>query len=126
MLSVIVPTLNAEHHLRRTLPGLAEAAIAGAVGQLVIADGGSNDATLAIAEAAGADVVRSERGRGRQLAAGAGAARGDWLLFVHADTVLGDGWERQVDRFIKAEGSAMRAGVFRFRLDDTGVRARTF
>ena len=125
MLSVIIPTLNAEEHLRRSLPGLAGGAIAGTVGQLVIADGGSTDATLAMADAAGADVVRAPKGRGSQLAKGAKTARGDWLLFIHADTVLDAGWEQKIDEFIKQTGGdGQRAAVFRFRLDDGGIRAQ--
>ncbi len=126
MLSVVIPTLNAEEHLQRSLPGLAAGAIAGSVGQLVIADGGSTDATLAVAEAAGADIVRAPRGRGSQLAEGARAARGDWLLFIHADTVLDAGWEPKVDAFIRNRDTNRQsaAAVFRFRLDDGGIKAR--
>ena len=126
MLSIIIPTLNAEAGLARSLPALARGAIAGIGGQLVIADGGSGDNTLAIADAAGADIAHAERGRGAQLAEGAKLARGDWLLFVHADTVLIEGWEAQVSAFIQSaetKGDRRRAAVFRFRLDDSRWRA---
>ncbi len=127
MLTIIMPTLNAEAGLARSLPALARGAIAGGAGQLVIADGGSGDATLAMADVAGADIVHTQRGRGMQLAQGAEQARGDWLLFVHADTVLAEGWERAVSGFIERaerEGDIRRAAVFRFRLDDAGWQAR--
>ncbi len=81
--SVVVPTLNEAAVLGRTLgalpPGFAE---------VIVADGGSTDATVAIAQAHGARVTVSPPGRGPQMNAGAAAAKGDVLLFLHADTVL--------------------------------------
>jgi len=86
--------------------------------------GGSTDATVDLARAAGAEVVRAEAGRGRQLAAGAAAARGPWLLFLHADTRLdNEAWAALRDYIAGAEGSA-RAAVFGFRLDDAAWQAR--
>ena len=56
-LSVVMPTLNAEAGLRRSLPALAEGLEAGLIRELVISDGGSDDATVRVAEAAGARLV---------------------------------------------------------------------
>lgn len=56
--------------------------------EVIVADGGSTDATCGIANAAGATVIRTRRGRGHQQNAGAKAATGDVLLFLHADTLL--------------------------------------
>lgn len=56
--------------------------------EIVVADGGSSDDSAGIAEREGALLVRSARGRARQMNAGAGAARGEVLLFLHADTRL--------------------------------------
>jgi rSAM/selenodomain-associated transferase 2 len=122
--SVIVPTLNAGEALPATLRALAPAIEAGLVGEVIIADGGSSDATRASAGEYGAHVVSAPRGRGVQLATGAAAANGDWLLFLHADTVLGDGWQSAVRGFIEAPGNEARAAVFRFGLDDPDPRAR--
>ncbi|HEY1145114.1 MAG TPA: glycosyltransferase, partial [Allosphingosinicella sp.] len=91
MLSVVIPTLNGGAHLRACLDALA-----GEADEVIVVDGGSTDDSVAIAEAAGAQVVRSERGRGIQLRAGAEAARGEWLLFLHSDTHLGPGWREAV------------------------------
>ena len=74
--------------------------------------------------AAGALVVDAPRGRGSQLAAGAAAASGDWLLFLHADCRLGAGWEAAVRGFIAAPDAAGRAGYFAFALDDPSSAAR--
>jgi glycosyltransferase involved in cell wall biosynthesis len=68
--------------------------------------------------------VRSERGRGAQLAAGAREATGDWLLFLHADTVLDPGWAAEAAAFIADPGNRGRAAVFRFALDDESAAAR--
>ena len=92
MISVIIPTLNAEEHLARTLAALVPGAVEGLVREVIIADGGSRDGTRAIAEATGCEFVSGAAGRGRQLAAGARMARSGWLLFLHADTVPGEGW----------------------------------
>ena len=123
MLSIVIPTLNAEQVLGPTLEALVPGALSGLVSQLVVSDGGSGDATIAIADAAGADVVTGTAGRGGQLARGAGAARGRWLLFLHADTVLAPNWPETVRRFID-EGDEARAASFRYRLDDRRMRAR--
>jgi rSAM/selenodomain-associated transferase 2 len=126
MISVVIPTLNAEAGLARCLTALVPAAVDGVVREVIIADGGSTDATAAIADDAGATFLQAARGRGQQLAAGAGVAKSGWLLFLHADTVLEPGWEDDVLRHLRATGPGGRPGaaaVFRFRLDDRGVRA---
>ena len=123
MLSIVIPTLNCERVLGPTVEALVAGAVSGLVSQLVVSDGGSRDATLAIADAVGADVVTGPAGRGAQLARGAEAARGRWLLFLHADTVLAPDWPARIRRFID-EGDDLRAASFRFRLDDRRSRAR--
>ncbi len=85
-----------------------------------MADGASTDATVAVATALGARVVTAPRGRGAQIAAGVAAARGDWLLLLHADTCLGPGWAAAA---FMARGPD-RAAYFRFALDSPDRRAR--
>jgi rSAM/selenodomain-associated transferase 2 len=124
MISVVVPTLNAESDLPRTLAALVPAAIEGIVREVIIVDGGSTDATARIAEATGANFISTEPGRGQQLAAGAKAAKGPWLLFLHADTMLEDGWEREALELMRAVELGARedtAAVFRYALDDKGL-----
>ena len=125
MLSIIMPTLNAENGLQASLLPLVDGVVDGMVKELIIADGGSQDATVAIAEEAGATIINSQKGRGSQMAAGAEIARSDWLLFLHADTVLEQGWIEDVARF-KGQPEALKskAAVFRFALDDHRWRAR--
>ena len=123
MLSIVIPTLNSARLLGSTLEALVPGALSGLVSQLVVSDGGSSDATLAIAEAAGADVVTGPPGRGAQLVRGADAARGGWLLFLHSDTVLAPHWPEKLRQFIE-EGDETRAASLRFRLNDRRLRAR--
>ncbi len=128
MISVIIPTLNAEDGLARTLSALVPATVDGLVRELIIVDGGSTDTTLNIADAAGADIVRSEAGRGVQLAAGAKRARFPWLLFLHADTELEQSWTREASHLIEGIETGRRpqaAAAFRFALDDSGAAPRT-
>jgi rSAM/selenodomain-associated transferase 2 len=121
VLSIVIPTLDAATTLPATLAALGGPA---SDREIVVADGGSRDATRALAEAGGARVVETMAGRGGQLASGAAAARGDWLLFLHADTVLGVGWQQAVARFSAEPANAGRAAVFRFALDDPSPAAR--
>ncbi|HKJ60804.1 MAG TPA: TIGR04283 family arsenosugar biosynthesis glycosyltransferase [Hyphomicrobiales bacterium] len=126
MISVIVPTLNAEQGLAACLTALVPAAMDGLVREVIISDGGSSDQTLAIADDAGARIIRTERGRGQQLREGARKTKADWLMFIHADSILEEGWEREVYRHIRLiETSEQpdRAAAFRFALDDEGILA---
>lgn len=110
-LGIVIPALNAAARLGATLECVAGA------GDCIVVDGGSTDGTIDVARGRGATVIEAEKGRGVQLQAGAGAASGDWLLFLHADTVLRPGWRHAVQGFMAEEGNRDRAGYFHLRLD---------
>lgn len=121
-ISVVVPALNAAATLSRTLAALDEAEWL--VRETIVVDGGSTDATSALAREAGATLIAGGRGRGRQLAAGADAASGAWLLFLHADTVPERGWSAEAASFVSDPANRLRAAAFRFALDDPAPQAR--
>jgi rSAM/selenodomain-associated transferase 2 len=109
-LSVVIPALDEADQV----VGAIESAGAPGV-EIVVADGGSRDATRERAAAAGARVVVSPAGRAEQLAAGVDATHGDALLFLHADTRLPSGFDSAV---ANALGDADTiGGSFRFRFD---------
>ena len=120
-LSIVIPTLNAAQGLGAVLEACADA---GNAVELVVADGGSTDGTQGLARAAGARLVEAPRGRGPQLAAGAAAARGDWLLFLHADTRPAPGWAGAARAFMADPAHARCAAHFAFALDDASPAAR--
>lgn len=124
MISVIIPTFDAARRLPRALAPLVAGAARGLVKQVIVTDGGSTDDTIAIAEAAGCEVVVGEKGRAKQLRAGAAAAKANWFLFLHADTELGPGWVGEAERFMGAAHAHMRAGAFRLAFDDASLQAR--
>jgi rSAM/selenodomain-associated transferase 2 len=120
VISVIIPCLNEE----AALPGLLRAlAREGETHEIVVADGGSSDATVAVARAAGARVIAAPRGRGAQLAAGAAAASGDVLWFLHADTKVHYG---AMGALLRALGDPTIAGGNFRVLFDGGTRFDRF
>ena len=108
--SIIIPALNEE----ADLPDCIARARQGNPHQIIVADGGSSDATIAVARKLNADVVSSARGRARQMNAGATAATGEVLLFLHADCRLPDDWQAAIEAAL-AERS-VGCGAFSHRI----------
>lgn len=109
-LAIVVPTLNEEGVLERTLPAALTAA-----DEVVVSDGGSSDGTVAVAQGLGVRVVRGPAGRGGQLNRGAEATDADVLLFLHADTELPPG---AADAVRQAIAAGAVGGGFLVRFDD--------
>ena len=84
-LSVIIPTLNEAGRIEDVLAALAGDEI---TAEIIVADGGSTDGTIAAIQSSGATLIECDPGRGNQLYQGAAAATGDVLFFLHADTNL--------------------------------------
>lgn len=120
-ISIIIPTLNAEDQLPACLNGLMEGLEAGIIRELIVTDGGSDDATGATAQAWGAEVLHNAPSRGGQLRRACAQAKADWLLIVHADTVLQPGWSAHVRRHLT---HPERAAWFRLRFDQGGMAAK--
>jgi rSAM/selenodomain-associated transferase 2/rSAM/selenodomain-associated transferase 1 len=110
-ISVVVPALNEAAAIAGTLASVRR----GRPHEIVVVDGGSSDATVRVAREAGARVLESARGRARQMNAGAARATGNVLLFLHADTTLGEGWPAAVAETLARRGVV--AGAFRFRIE---------
>ena len=101
-LSIIVPVLDEASHIEAALRPLAP--LRGHGAEVIVVDGGSRDATVRLAEPHADRVLESPRGRAVQMNAGARAARGDVLLFLHADTVLPPGADALVAGVLQPGG----------------------
>ncbi|WP_417794163.1 TIGR04283 family arsenosugar biosynthesis glycosyltransferase [Terasakiella pusilla] len=121
MLSIVIPTYNSSVVLKQTIQSVQGKA---GVGEILIVDGGSTDDTAQAAAELGARCITAPKGRGSQLKTGAEAAVGAWLLFLHADTVLEEGWERHVGAFMNKPENENRAGYFTFTLNEDTKAAR--
>jgi rSAM/selenodomain-associated transferase 2 len=113
-ISVVIPTLDEE----RMVAGAIRSVRAQA--EVLVVDGGSHDATCTVARAEGARVLLCGPGRGQQLALGAREARGDWIVFLHADTRLEAGWAEE----LRTLPTTVVGGAFRFALDSRRRRYR--
>jgi hypothetical protein len=114
LISVIIPAFNEAENILSCLEATANAENV----ERIVVDGASTDETVARATAWGATVLNAPRGRARQMNAGASAAKGEILLFLHADTKLADGFDREVRQLLGRPRVA--AGAFSFRLDKIG------
>lgn len=114
-ISIVIPTLNEANTLPATLAGLARPGV-----EVIVADGGSQDQTLAVAQEYGAWTVSAPTGRAVQMNAGSRLARGEILLFLHADTRLPADFDQEVRATLAQPGTS--AGAFRLAVDQPGPR----
>lgn len=115
MISVIIPTLNEELTLEKSLISAANSEDV----EIIVSDGGSDDDTLTIAERLAHKTLSSPAGRGVQLNKGADASSGDILLFLHADTILPAGWDVLVREILRDK--AIAGGAFAFSLSGRSI-----
>jgi len=115
MISVIVPTLNEAENLSRLLDGLCSEPVAC---EIIVVDGGSTDNTVEIAESHRVGLILSPPGRGVQLHAGAAAAKGEILFFLHADCRFPEGGLRRIEAILDAHPEAV-GGNHRLIFDGT-------
>jgi len=123
LISIIIPALNEELALPATLDAILVQPVDS---EVIVVDGGSVDQTPQIVEAAAArdhrlQILRAPRGRALQMNAGAGAARGDWLLFLHADTLLPQNGLGAIEN----QPETIQAGCFTHRFSGTSAMLRT-
>ena len=118
-ISIIIPSLNEAAHIRRAI----ECAWSAGAVEVIVADGGSTDATLEIARGLRCEIVETKPGRAIQQNAAARKARGDVLLFLHADTFLEAGAVGQIKAAL-ADPAAAWGGAFRQRIEAAGAAYR--
>lgn len=117
-ISIIIPTLNEESCIGQTVAGLIEQPGV----EVIVADGGSRDRTVANARAAGARIITGPVGRGNQQNSGAQAAQGKIQLFLHADTRLPDDFAALIRAALNQPDVV--AGAFRFAVAAKGWKFR--
>ncbi|MCR9268421.1 MAG: TIGR04283 family arsenosugar biosynthesis glycosyltransferase [Hyphomonadaceae bacterium] len=117
-LSIIIPAYNSEAVLPLCLASLMPGLEAGLIREVIVVDGGSEDQTRRLADGAGATVISSpEKGRAAQMRHGFEQARGDWLLFLHADTALSRDWAERAKAHIVERKDKAAAFTLAYRSD---------
>ncbi len=111
--SIIVPTLNESRSIEACLTRLH--ALRDDLVEIIVVDGGSDDTTIELARSLADIVISAERGRALQMNAGAEVASGDYLFFLHADTLIPGGF---VGRLNEIEQCNVRWGFFKLKLMD--------
>lgn len=109
-LTVVIPALNEERYVGRAVSSAIDPDV-----EVIVADGGSKDRTVHEAKSLGASVIHTPSGRARQQNLGAAAATGENLLFLHADTLLPEGFAIQVFETLMSQMTVL--GAFRFKTD---------
>jgi len=118
IISVVIPVLNEASIIERTLQRVISLE---GDHEVIVVDGGSTDATVSIASLY-ARVLAGSRGRATQMNIGAGEAKGEVIVFLHADTFLPDGAFSVIEKYLV--NSAIIGGRFKVRLDDAGWKYR--
>lgn len=108
-ITIIIPTLRLDNTLRKLLLQLPS--------DVIIVNGGTDTHSLKKN-----NIINCNPGRGLQLKTGARFAKGDWLFFLHSDSMLADGWQNALQKHMKTDGN--KALVFSLRFDDIGFFPR--
>ena len=117
-ISIVIPALNEAESIKRTLSALTHKDGV----EVIVVDGGSHDGTSDLAESLGAKVLTTAPSKAKQMNAGAEAATGAILMFLHADTQLPDQFEEPIINAVGQSGVA--AGAFQLRIDSNAKGLR--
>jgi len=116
-ISIIIPTFNEANNLPLLLSDLSSIQ---KEGEIIIIDCGSKDKTIDIANIYGAKVyISKERNRGLQLDIGAKNSKGEWLIFLHADTRLTNDWYKKINSFLKGNKNSIY--YFKFKINNKKI-----
>jgi uncharacterized protein len=118
MISIIMPAFNEEAGIGNTI----KKALSGKNIEVIVADGGSDDSTRKLSARMGAQVVMAQKGRALQMNEGARFASGDILLFLHSDTMLPDGYDKDIRRALADPCIAVGAFKLSFDKDTPAMR----
>ena len=121
LLSIVIPTLNSANLISPTLLSLSEGIEANLIKELIISDGNSIDDIKKLSNEIGAVFIKGQKGRGIQLHRGAMKATGEWILFIHSDTVLPPGWATTFLKHIKDQENA---GYCKLSFNDPSLMAK--
>ena len=121
LLSIVIPTLNSTNLISSTLLSLSEGIEASLIKELIISDGNSTDHIKKLSNEIGAVFIKGQKGRGIQLRRGAMKATGEWILFIHSDTILPPGW---AIAFLKHIKNQENAGYCKLSFDDPSLIAK--
>ena len=121
LLSIVIPTLNSTNLISSTLLSLSEGIEASLIKELIISDGNSTDDIKKLSNEIGAVFIKGQKGRGIQLRRGAMKATGEWILFIHSDTILPPGW---AIAFLKHIKNQENAGYCKLSFDDPSLIAK--
>ena len=121
LLSIVIPTLNSTNLISSTLLSLSEGIEASLIKELIISDGNSTDDIKKLSNEIGAVFIKGQKGRGIQLHRGAMKATGEWILFIHSDTILPPGW---AIAFLKHIKNQENAGYCKLSFDDPSLIAK--
>ena len=116
-ISIIIPTINEANNLPLLLSDLS---ITHKEGEILIIDCGSDDRTIDVANIYGAKIYKTnERNRGLQLNIGAKNSKGDWLIFLHADTRLTHDWFKKINSFLNGDKNYIY--YFKFKINNEKI-----
>ena len=116
-ISIIIPTINEANNLPLLLSDLSSIQ---KEGEIIIVDSGSEDKTIDVANIYGAKVfISKERNRGLQLDIGAKNSKGEWLIFLHADTRLTHDWFKKINSFLKGNKDSIY--YFEFKINNKKI-----
>ena len=116
-ISIIIPTINEANNLPLLLSDLS---IIQKQGEVLIVDCGSKDRTIDVANIYGAKIfISKERNRGLQLDIGAKNSKGEWLIFLHADTRLSHDWFKKIKSVLKRDKNFIY--FFKFKINNNKI-----